>query len=239
MGIRKYLCAVLVLAAAVVLAGHPGPVNAAAGPGESSMESRIVKFIKDLYPDGNSVRVKLNSLPPALKENARVVNVNFVKVPDVNGDGICSVEIRHPAGRTTQSVQVPFKVFSKRELFVLKQAGQKGDLISAKDIIVRETYMNGKMAGYPGSMDEVVGKALKRDVPANTVITDQVLENQVVMKRGDIVTIIAESNKLVVRAKGRTIDKGRIGENIRVKNIASGKELTAKVISGTAVKVEF
>ncbi len=134
---------------------------------------------------------------------------------------------------------MPFKVFSKRGLFVLKQAGQKGDLISEKDIIVRETYMNGKLAGYPASADEVIGKALKRDVPANTVITDQVLENQVVMKRGDIVTIIAESNKLIVHAKGRTIDKGRIGENIRVKNIASGKELTAKVISGTAVKVEF
>lgn len=239
MGVKKHLSVALILTAAFLLMGYPDPVHASPRAGESGVESRIVKFIKDLYPDGNSVRVKLNSLPSTIKENARVVNVSFVKVPDVNGDGICSVEIRHPAGRTTQAVQVPFKVFSRRELFVLKQAGQKGDLISEKDITVRETYMNGKMAGYPGSADEVVGKALKRDVPANTVITDQVLENQVVMKRGDIVTIIAESNKLVVRAKGRTIDRGRVGENIRVKNIASGKELTAKVISGTAVKVEF
>ena len=221
----------------LILAGHPGHAEAAVAQPESGIETRVVRFIKDLYPDGNSVRVKLNSLAPGLKDS-RVVSVSFVKVPDVNGDGICSVEFRNPAGHT-RTVQVPFKIFSKRELFVLKQAGQKGDLISRKDIIVRETFMNGKSAGYPASAEDVIGKALKRDVPANTVITDQVLENQVVMKRGDIVTIIAESNKLIVRARGRTVEKGRIGENIRVKNIASGKELMAKVISSTAVKVEF
>lgn len=231
-------CLPIFLAIAIlILAGYPGPVGAAAAKAELSVESRVVKFIKDLYPQENSVRIKLNPLPSGLKDS-KVAGVSFVKVPDVNGDGICSVEFRNPAGRT-QVVQVPFKVFSKRELFILKQAGQKGDLLSHKDIIVRETFMNGKSAGYPASADDVIGKALKRDVPANTVITDQVLENQVVMKRGDIVTIIAESNKLIVRARGRTIDKGRIGDNIRVKNIASGKELMAKVISSTSVKVEF
>lgn len=238
MAVKKHLlCALAVLGASFFL-GHSDFVHAAAGAAESGMESRIIRFIKDIYPEGKSVRVKLNSLPAGLKDNAKVVNVNFVKIPDVNGDGVCSVEIRNPAGRA-QAIQVPFKVFSRRELYVLKQAGQKGDLISEKDIIVRETYMKGKLAGYPASADEIIGKALKRDVSANTVITDQFLENQVVMKKGDIVTIIAESNKLIVSAKGRTIDKGRVGENIRVKNIASGKELTAKVISSNAVKVEF
>jgi flagellar basal body P-ring formation protein FlgA len=235
MVVKKHLLFLLAIAAVILFAGHPGPVHAAA---ESGVESRIIRFIKELYPDGNSVRVKLNAVPAELKENAKVVNVSFIRVPDANGDGICSVDVRNPAGRT-QSVHVPFRVYSKRGLFVLKQAGQKGDLIREKDIVIRETFMNGRLAGYPASTEDVIGKALKRDVAANTVITDQVLENQVVMRRGDIVTIVAESNKLVVSAKGKTVDQGRIGDKIRVKNIASGKEVTAKVISADAVRVDF
>ncbi len=239
MGGKRSLLAILTLVLiAVVVAGYLDVVQAGTHPVGSVVESRIIRFIEDIYPEGNPVRIKLNSIPAALRENVAVVNVNFVNVPDVNGNGICSVEIKNRAGRV-RVVQVPFRVFSKRELFVLKKAGQKGDLVSMKDIRVRETYMNGRQGGYPASAEDVVGKALKRDVPANTVITDQVLENQVVMKRGDIVTIIAETNKLIVRAKGRTIDKGGIGETIRVRNIASGKELTAKVMSGSTVKVEF
>jgi flagella basal body P-ring formation protein FlgA len=122
---------------------------------------------------------------------------------------------------------------------VLKGAGQKGDTIGPKDVVVRETYMNGKGVGYPASMEDVVGKVLKRDVPANTLVTDQILEDRIVLKRGDMVTIIAESDKLVVRAKGKTVDKGRMGDVIRVKNIASGKEVMAKVVSSSSVKVEF
>lgn len=238
MAARKHSIVLLVLTVIMLLAGQPGAVDAAPGVTESGLESRIIKFIKELYPDGNSIRVKLNAVPAEFKESAKIVNVSFLKVPDANGDGICSVDARNPGGRTL-TAHVPFKVYSKRELFVLKQAGQKGDLIRERDIIIRETFMNGRMAGYPASAEDVIGKALKRDVPANTVITDQVLENQVVMKRGDIVTIIAESNALVVRAKGRTVDQGRMGDKIRVKNIASGKEVIAKVVSSDVVRVDF
>ena len=238
MTVRNHALFLLVIAAIIVFTGMTVPVHAAPGITESVLESRIIKFIKGLYPDGNSIRVKLNAVPAEFKENAKVVNVSFMKVPDVNGDGICSVDVKNPAGRT-QTAHIPFKVYSKRELFVLKQAGQKGELIREKDIAVRETFMNGRMAGYPACAEDVIGKALKRDVSANTVITDQVLENQVVMKRGDIVTIVAESSALVVRTKGRTVDQGRIGEKIRVRNIASGKEVVAKVVSSDAVRVDF
>lgn len=212
------------------------PVCAAAG--QSTTEARITRFITEIYANGNDVRVKLNSIPEQFREKVKIKNVNFAKVPDANGDGVCAVEIESAPGKV-RTLQVSFKVFTKRQLFMLKQAGQKGDIISKKDIYVRETYMNGKGTDYPPSEEDVVGKALRRDVPANTVVTGQMLESRVVVKRGDIVTIIAENNRLVVQAKGKTVEKGSVGETIRVKNISSGKELMAKVINSSTVKVEF
>ncbi|MEN6617403.1 MAG: flagellar basal body P-ring formation chaperone FlgA [Syntrophorhabdus sp.] len=214
-----------------------GVAHAAFAPKESIIEARIIKFIKEIYP-GDSVRIRLNAIPEQLKGKIKVINLSFARVPDTQGDGICSVEIESAPGRS-RSVQVPFKVFPKKEIFVLKQAAKKGDIVGANDIITRETYTNGKTQGYPVSAADIVGRSLKRDAPGNTVITSQILEERIAVKQGDTITIIAESNKLIVQAKGRTIDKGRIGDTIRVKNLASGKELTAKVVSSTAVKVEF
>ena len=184
---------------------------------------------KVYYGDGT----RLDILHAAGAGSARAVLICVDK-----GDGICAVEIETAPGRL-RTVQVPFRVFTKRELYVLKAAGQKGDAIGPKDIVVRETYMNGKGSGYPTSVDDVVGKVLKRDVPANTLVTDQILEDRIVVRRGDAVTIIAESDKLVVRTKGKTVDKGRMGDVIRVKNTVSGKEVMAKVVSSSSVKVEF
>lgn len=220
------------------IAAAAGSLRTVHAAGESAAEARIIKFVKEIYPGGDAVRVRLTTVPAQLREKVKIVNLSFVRIPDVSGDGVCSVEIETAPGRL-RTVQVPFRVFTKRELYVLKGAGQKGDTIDPKDVVVRETYMNGKGLGYPASIEDVVGKVLKRDVPANTLVTDQILEDRVVVRRGDTVTIIAETDKLVVRAKGKTVDKGRVGDVIRVKNIASGKEVMAKVVNSSSVKVEF
>lgn len=230
-------CAALTIFILFAVAGG-GPLKTVHAAGESTAEARIVRFVKDIYPGGDAVRVRLTTVPAQLRGKVKIVNMSFLRIPDVSGDGICIVEIETSPARL-RTVQVPFKVFTKRELYVLKQAGQKGDTIGPKDVVVRETYMNGKGPGYPASMEEIVGKVLKRDVPASTMITSQLLEDRIVVKRGDIVTITAESNRLIVRSKGRTVDKGRVGDMIRVKNITSGKEVMARIMNDNSVKVEF
>lgn len=219
----------------VIMAMSVLPLNAAQ---RSATEERIIKFIREIYSNGNEVRVKLNSIPGYARDKAKVRNVNFVKVPDANGDGVCAVEVESTPGHI-RTVQVPFRVYTRRQLFILKQAGQKGDTLDKKDFYIRETYMNGKGADYPPSEEDVTGKALKRDVPANTIITGQMLESRVAVRRGDVVTIIAENSRLIVQSKGKIVEKGCVGDTIRVKNISSGRELMAKVINSSTVKVEF
>jgi hypothetical protein len=60
---------------------------------ESAAEARIIKFVKEIYPGGDAVRVKLTTVPAQLRENVKIVNLSFVRIPDVGGDGVCSVEI--------------------------------------------------------------------------------------------------------------------------------------------------
>jgi flagella basal body P-ring formation protein FlgA len=204
----------------------------------SANEARIIRFIKEIYNDSDNVQVHLNTIPNQLKEKIKVKNITFMKVPDTNGDGICTVEIDTSVGRS-KNVQVPFRVFVKRKLFVLKTAGKKDETIIKGDIFIKETYMNGKGEEYPASVEDLMGKILKRDVPANTILTYQMLEEPIAVQRGEVVNIVAENKKLLVLVKGKTVDRGRIGDTVRVRNISSGKEIVGRVTAHNTVAIDF
>jgi flagella basal body P-ring formation protein FlgA len=204
----------------------------------SANEARIIRFVKEIYNDSDDIQVHLNTIPNQLKEKNKVKNITFMKVPDANGDGICNIEIDISGGRS-KNVQVPFRVFVKRKLFVLKTAGKKDESIRRGDIFIKETYMNGKGDDYPASVEDLTDKILKRDVPANTILTYQMLEEPIAVQRGEIVNIVAENKKLLVLVKGKTIDRGRIGDTVRVKNISSGKEIVGRVTAHNTVGIDF
>jgi flagella basal body P-ring formation protein FlgA len=204
----------------------------------SVVEVKIINFIKEIYDDSDDIQIRLNTIPHQMKEKVKVKNITFAKIPDANGDGICAVEINASAGRS-RNIQVPFRVFVKRKLYMLKIALKKDEYIKKEDILIKETYMNGKGDEYPASLADLSGKTLKRDLPANTILTHQMLEEPVAVQRGEIVNIVAENKKLLVLVKGKTIDKGRIGDTIRVKNISSGKEIVGRVTALNAVSIDF
>ncbi len=217
----------VLLAPAMVLGAEYSPV-----------EARIVVLVKEIYPDGDNVQVRVDPVPPQLREKIRVRNVSFVKIPDVNGDGICSVEYEAVKGKT-KSAQVPFKVFTKRKLFSLKEGGKKGDEIKKENLTIRETYLHGKGSEYPFSLDDLMGRCLRRDVAANTIITNQLIEDRIAVQRGAVVDIVAQNKQLSVITKGKMLEKGKLGDAVRVKNIASGREIVGRVVAHNAVAVDF
>jgi flagella basal body P-ring formation protein FlgA len=166
-----------------------------------------------------------------------VKSVNFAKLPDGQGDGLCLVELDGLEGRE-RNVYVAFRVYKKRQLFVLRHGLRRGDVLAADDVSEKETYLTGSTV-YPSSRSEVVGKKLRRDLPAGTVLTPQVLEDRILVKSGDMVRIVAENSRLAIHANGKALDRGKMGQTIRVRNLTSGKEILCKVRGGDTVSVEF
>jgi flagella basal body P-ring formation protein FlgA len=89
------------------------------------------------------------------------------------------------------------------------------------------------------SMEEVVGKRVKHAVRADTVLLANMVEVPPLIRRGDKVTIVAESSTLLVTALGIAQTKGGLGDQVRVKNCMNRKEIIARVVNGSTVKVEF
>ena len=85
----------------------------------------------------------------------------------------------------------------------------------------------------------VLGKRARNTISAKTVLRADLIELPPLVKRGDIVVIVAESNGLRVTALGKAKRKGSLGERIPVENFDSKKILNARVLDAKTVSVEF
>ena len=232
----------LVLAGILFFAFSAHFAALAASPKESFEETSVIEkkltaFIKQFFGEENDLQVRFNNIPEYLKGNTKVKSISFAKVPDSQGNGLCLVEFAAKDTRE-RNAYVSFRVFKKSTLFMMKRVGKRGDILTASDIVEKDTFLTGATA-YPGSRDEIVGKKLRKDLPAGTVITSQVLEEQILVQTGEIVSVLVENQRLIVHTSGKALDRGRMGDTVRVKNLTSGKEIYGKVTGTSAVTVEF
>jgi flagella basal body P-ring formation protein FlgA len=206
---------------------------------QSFIEAKIGDFIRKIYNDDDDLQIKFGNIPAPLRGRPNVKNINFAKAPDVKGDGVCLVEFVNDKNNRDRSVYVPFRAIKKTKVFILTHSGKKNDVLRPESVTTKETLFNEKKPGYPSRLDDIVGRTLKKDVAAGTVITYSMLDDPVVIQKGEIVNIVAENKKLMVQAKGKAMEKGRVGDSIRVKNTLSEKEIFGKVVDDNTILVKF
>jgi len=87
--------------------------------------------------------------------------------------------------------------------------------------------------------EEVIGKRTKKAVKINMPLRGNFLELPPLVKRGDPVTVLAESSNFLIKTIGEVLEKGNKGQIIKVLNISSRKGIYARVIDSNTVRVEF
>lgn len=89
------------------------------------------------------------------------------------------------------------------------------------------------------SPEASIGKRLKTSLRAGAVLKPHLLENPPLVKRGDLVTIMAQSDNLQVTTPGEVRNAGALGKMVRVKNLMSRREIYARVLNPGVVETEF
>jgi flagella basal body P-ring formation protein FlgA len=87
--------------------------------------------------------------------------------------------------------------------------------------------------------EAAIGKQLQASLQAGSLLYDKILKAPPLVKRGDRVIIRAKSAHLQINVNGEIQNTGGQGDQVRVKNLMSRKELYARVITPTVVEVEY
>lgn len=175
--------------------------------------------------------------------------------------------VRLPGGRITYKViaprnadlvgKIPFSVifdangsFQQRisaiatvevlaDVVVTRKPLARHQPITEEDIELQKMDFGDLPSDVLTNPEEVIGKRTRRAIGAQTALRADQVELPPLVKRGDMVVIIAESGGLKITALGQVKKKGRLGERIPVINFDSQKILYARVVDAKTVKVEF
>ncbi len=115
-----------------------------------------------------------------------------------------------------------------KKIVVFSEHLSKGKLIQESDLKIDLVDISDIRESYYKEITPVIGKELKRNIKSGDIVRDALLDMPQVIKRGQIVNLMATSSVISVETTGTALSDGRIGEIIRVKNNRSDR-----IVSGT------
>lgn len=142
------------------------------------------------------------------------------------------------ASPTPWTLYVSARVGSKQAVAVASKALSRGDTIQPGDFEMVDQDTSKLLRGYFTSVDNLVGRTVKRTLNPGQVISPGLLSEQRTIKRGQSVSIIAGNSLVQVRMQGKALKHGNPGDLILVENINSKKKLEARIVDAYTVRVD-
>jgi len=114
-------------------------------------------------------------------------------------------------------------------VYLVRSNMERGDIIHAGDIVEGSVWTEREFSRNVLKQDKIVGFELTRRKLSGEVVQGVDLINPTCARRNDIITVVAISGSLHVQMDGIALEKGRLGDRIKVENRKSHNVFTARL----------
>ncbi|VAX04259.1 hypothetical protein MNBD_GAMMA20-1045 [hydrothermal vent metagenome] len=189
-------------------------------------------FLRSQIPleSGNSHEIHLGRLDSRLRLGFCEIGLQAFVPAGSRLQGKLTVGVQCPGGKPW-TVYIPANIRVFGDVLTTSRPISRGDAITRADIISRRQEISTLSHGYYRQTEEIIGKLAMRSLPAGTPLTPRMLKARLLVRRGDDVTILANTGFLQVRSKGKALQNAAQGERITVRNTRS-----KRIIEGIAIK---
>lgn len=132
-----------------------------------------------------------------------------------------------PAASDVDTISIP----------VMKNRLRYGDKITAEDINFIDVPASKVRDNVITKEEDLIGKTPRRFVQANRPIREQDITTEILVEKGNMVSLVYYTKYMELKASGTALDSGSKGDVIRVKNASSGKVVQGSVEAAGLVKV--
>lgn len=150
------------------------------------------------------------------------------------GRGVVGVRCE---GSRPWKLYVPVQLALLEPVVVSRRPVARGQPVSAEDLMLSEVDTTTLHKAYFSRIDDVVGLNSKRDIASGTTLHAGMLERATLVKRGAQVEIVALTDGLQVRMRGKAMADGGRGDRVKVKNTYSGRVVTGTVAAAGVIHV--
>jgi flagella basal body P-ring formation protein FlgA len=134
--------------------------------------------------------------------------------------------------------RVDIKVMQK--VLVARGRIARGAPVGPDDVEVRRQALSASTLDTPlRSADELAGAEAVRELAPGTVLTSGMFRIPPIVKMGAVVSVTVVSGDITLIAEGEARSNGAMGQTIRVMNLESKKEFTARVVGPDRVEVKL
>ena len=144
------------------------------------------------------------------------------------------VRCRHGA---EWNIYLPVSVETETDVLVLREAAARLSHLTATDVDIQKRRVPGLGSVYLSKPLDLQRRHLKRSLPAGTILTVNMLNRDMVVKRGQQVMLVTSVGGIDVRAAGTALTDGGKADRIRVQNASSLKTVEGVVESANLVRV--
>ncbi len=123
-------------------------------------------------------------------------------------------------------------------IVISRGAFRKGYYLQRDDVYSSLMDVQRMPSGAIKDIDQVVGKPLTRSIIANMPLTSGVVSETPIVKRGQKVTLLVESEGFRITAPGVMKENGSVGRYVKALNPGCKKTVTGLLINENTVKVE-
>lgn len=141
--------------------------------------------------------------------------------------------------RVERNIPVKVEVEALADVVVAVRPLERGEVIGNGDIAVQKRDLAKTQGKVCRLASEAMGKRVRTAIRANNPVRADNLERVPLVKSGQLVTIIVENDSLRITAAGKARGSGAEGDTVMVQNLSSQKEVAARVVDATTVKVDF
>ncbi len=224
------------------LAWHPA--NSIAAPAATQWQSHAAirttaQSFLDAFASGHHdgrVQVKLGQLDHRLRLKSCALPLEAFMSEGGRVMGNTTVGVRCP-NEGGWSIYVSARIDVFGPVLVARHPLQRATPIREGDLELVERNLANLPYGYYSEPQPVVGQMTRRDITSATVVTPAMVQAPKLVKRGQMVSVIAETGVLSIRTRGKALGDGKVGDLVRVRAEGSLRVVDGIVISPGVVKV--
>ncbi len=197
------------------------------------LEPRAAAYAQQLGASNYEVRIKPISNKLGLTPCSTPVTIeNLSKRP--SGPQKLKATCNTPQ---SWKVYIQATITIKANVLVAITTLQSGMPVTANDVMFQEIDINELRRGFFTSIKALEGMTTKRTIRSSTLITPNLLKEATLINKGNRVSIVSEVNGIIVQMPGIALEDGAKDNQIRAKNISSGKVVFGRVRDNSSILV--
>lgn len=202
----------------------------------NSIQAAAEAFVRSRLPDSKAKHyVTASQLDARLRLAACDSPLEaFSNSNDIGARTTVGVRCLSPSPWT---IYVPVSVEVEVPVLVLRRALSRRAPVTLADVEPQVRRLPGSASKFISDVTSLQGHHLKRSLPAGAALTVDALAPNILVRRGQQVTLIAQAGGVEIRAKGQALTEGGAHERVRVQNMTSQKIVEGVVESGDVVRV--